>query len=99
MDKLNHIPIVPDQGCEPAGVTSCFDCPLSRCIYEMTTAEFHEWYMGQKQLRRETRAVELARLVDVEGVIFKDLAIQQGVTERTIYRLVNMGRKIRLQRR
>jgi len=65
-----------DEGCEFA--SSCLNCPLSQCIYEQPR--------GRQRLKKKLRAGEVRRLFTTEGKGVKELAIQFGVSQRTIQR-------------
>lgn len=56
--------------------TTCFDCPLSACRYDL----------GPGQARRQGNALTLARLLG-DGLTPHEAALALGVTERTVYRL------------
>ena len=69
-----------DTGCKDAGVPSCLDCPLPRCVEEMSNAELAAF-------RRERKWQEWARTIRAESLPVEEAAERFGVTVRTIYRV------------
>ena len=69
-----------DTGCRDAGVTSCLDCPLPKCVEEMSASE-------RAVFRRERKWREWARTIRAESLPVEEAAERFGVTVRTIYRV------------
>ncbi len=67
----------PDEGCEV--FSSCLNCPLPRCVYEMT------W--GKQRWLKSQRNREMTRLF-VGGEDVKEVARRFGVSERTVQRVL-----------
>ena len=67
-----------DDGCEFA--TSCLNCPLPRCIYELPG--------GRQRWLKEMRDREVLRRFADEGKGAKELALIFGVSQRTIQRVL-----------
>jgi hypothetical protein len=65
-----------DQGCELAG--SCLDCPFSRCIYDQPG--------GRQHWLKRARDREIARKYTTEDKGVKELALEFGVSQRTVQR-------------
>ena len=65
-----------DEGCDL--FPSCLDCPLPRCRYDEPQG---------KQIRKELRNVEIARL-HAGGSPIRELTERYGVSRRTIYRAI-----------
>ena len=65
-----------DEGCQFAA--SCLNCPFPRCIYDEPGG-------GQHWLKRR-RDREITRLFTDEGKRVKELAVNFGVSQRTVQR-------------
>jgi len=65
-----------DEGCEMAG--SCLSCPFSRCIYDQPG--------GRQHWLRRARDREMARQFTAEGKGVKELALEFGISQRTVQR-------------
>ena len=65
-----------DEGCELA--SSCLSCPFSRCIYDQPG--------GRQHWLRRARDREMARQFTVEGKGVKELALEFGISQRTVQR-------------
>lgn len=65
-----------DEGCELAG--SCLNCPLPRCIYDQPR--------GRQQWLKRSRDEEIARRFTTEGKTIKELALELGISRRTVQR-------------
>ena len=65
-----------DEGCEFAD--SCLSCPFSQCVYEQPG--------GRQRWLKKLRNREIVRLFSNEGKGVKELALEFGVSERTIQR-------------
>lgn len=65
-----------DEGCELAN--SCLNCPLSRCIYDQPG--------GRQRWLKKARDREIARQFTTVGKGIKELALEFGVSQRTIQR-------------
>ena len=66
----------PDQGCDLASL--CLSCPLPKCIYDQPRGK-QRWLKG-------ARNREIMRLFTTEGKGVKELALEFGVSQRTIQR-------------
>jgi hypothetical protein len=65
-----------DEGCEFAD--SCLNCPFPRCIYDESRGR-QRWLKGQRDR-------EIVRRFYIEGRGVKELALQFGVSQRTVQR-------------
>jgi hypothetical protein len=65
-----------DEGCELA--SSCLNCPLPKCI--------HYQPGGRQRWLKRARDKEIARRFTTEGKGIKELALEFGVSQRTIQR-------------
>ena len=72
-----------DEGCEFAD--SCLDCPFLQCIYEQP---------GGRQLwLKKLRDREIVRLFGSEGKGVRELALEFGVSQRTVQRALKSSLK------
>lgn len=74
-----------DSGCKVATEylgrqSSCLDCPLRKCVYD-------ERGIGVQRLKKRRRNEEIIRRWK-QGERIKDLAVEFGVTIRTVRRIV-----------
>jgi hypothetical protein len=76
MDPLPEYCRYRDEGCELAG--SCLDCPFPQCIYDQPGGRQH-WLKG-------ARDREIARKYTTEAKGVKELALEFGVSQRTVQR-------------
>ena len=67
-----------DEGCEISG--SCLDCPLPRCVYDQPR--------GRQRWLKKNRDRELVRRFTIEGKGVKELALEFGVSRRTVQRVL-----------
>ena len=84
LDKVNGYRPVShyrDTGCKDAGVTSCLDCPLPKCVEDMTFEEL-------KAFRRERHDSERVRVIWEEGLSVEEAASKFGITQRTVWRII-----------
>ena len=65
-----------DEGCELA--SSCLNCPIPRCIYDQPR--------GRQRWLKGARDREMARRFTTEGKGVRELALQFGVSQRTVQR-------------
>lgn len=65
-----------DEGCELAA--SCLNCPFPKCIYDEPRGR-QRWLKGQRDR-------EIVRRFYNEGKGVKELALQFGVSQRTVQR-------------
>ncbi len=65
-----------DEGCELAG--SCLRCPLPKCIYDQPR--------GRQHWLKRARDREIVRLFATEGKGVKELALEFGISQRTVQR-------------
>ena len=65
-----------DEGYEFA--SSCLNCPFSRCIYEQSR--------GRQHWLKRLRTGEIRRMFTTEKKGVRELALQFGVSQRTIQR-------------
>ena len=65
-----------DEGCELSG--SCLNCSLPKCIYEQPR--------GRQRWLKKARNGEIARRLAAEGKGVNELALEFGVSPRTIQR-------------
>ena len=80
-----------DKGCRERGVvisTSCLTCPLSVCKYDDHEVVV-QWLQGRRALTTESKEYHNGNTQRV-----KELAIEQGVSERTIWRRLALGREL-----
>ena len=78
-----------DSGCQEAGVSSCLDCPLPRCVEEMTAAE----RAALAARHREKWDVERVRVIREEGLSVEDAAERFSISPRTVWRILARTRK------
>ena len=71
-----------DEGCEFA--SSCLNCPFSECIYDQSR--------GRQRRLKKLRAGEIRELFTTEKKGVRELAIQFGVSRRTIQRALKRAR-------
>jgi hypothetical protein len=76
MDPLPEYCRYRDEGCELAG--SCLDCPFSQCIYDQPG--------GRQHWLKRARDREIARKYTTEAKGVKELALEFGVSQRTVQR-------------
>ena len=67
-----------DEGCELA--SSCLNCPLPKCIYDQPR--------GRQCWLKGARDREIMRLFTTGGKGVKELALQFGVSQRTVQRVL-----------
>ena len=65
-----------DEGCELT--VSCLSCPLPACIYDQPR--------GRQRWLKKARDRQIARLFATSGKSIKELALEFGVSERTVQR-------------
>ncbi len=65
-----------DVGCELAG--SCLNCPLPKCIYDQPR--------GRQRWLKRARDKAILRQFTAEGKGVKELALEFGVSQRTVQR-------------
>ena len=65
-----------DEGCELTG--SCLNCPLPGCIYDQPR--------GRQRWLKKARDREMAKLFTTQGKGVKELALEFGVSQRTVQR-------------
>ncbi len=66
----------PDEGCDLA--SSCLNCSLPKCI--------HDQPRGRQRWLKTARGKEMARRFITEGKEIKELALEFGVSQRTVQR-------------
>jgi hypothetical protein len=71
----------PDTGCEYGG-SSCLDCRLAACIWDMTGYEFKQLQRNRKGIGRSILEMSQRKKTP------REIAQQYGVTERTVWRWV-----------
>jgi DNA-binding transcriptional ArsR family regulator len=76
MDLLPEYCRYRDQGCELAD--SCLDCPFSQCIYDQPG--------GRQHWLKRARDREITRKYTTEDKGVKELALEFGVSQRTVQR-------------
>jgi hypothetical protein len=65
-----------DEGCDLAN--SCLNCQFSRCIYDQPR--------GRQRWLKRARDREMAKRFTTEGKGIKELALEFGVSQRTVQR-------------
>ena len=65
-----------DEGCEFAG--SCLNCPFPNCIYDRSR--------GRQHWLKTARDREIVKRFTAGGKVVKELALEFGVSQRTIQR-------------
>jgi len=76
-----------DTGCEASD--SCLDCPLPQCRYDDP-----EWYQRNRRLAKDFRMVYAMQR---ESLTFEEAAARFGVTERTVFRILQRCREATMQ--
>lgn len=71
-----------DKGCHHS--PTCLSCPLSRCVYDIPTAEL-------RRAKRAERAERIQAMVLRHGVSKEIAATREGVSLKTIARLLNFS--------
>jgi hypothetical protein len=80
-----------DRGCSEQGIlisTSCLACPLSVCKYDDHEVVV-QWLQGRRALTTESKEFYNGNTQRV-----KELAVEKGVSERTIWRRLALGREL-----
>jgi len=80
-----------DRGCSEQGIlisTSCLACPLSVCKHDDHEAVV-KWLQGRRALTTESKEFYNGNTQRV-----KEVAVERGVSERTVWRWIALGREI-----